>query len=99
MSEDKDDRLAELLSAAAPPARDPVFRIKVLERREQRQFQRRSFTILAGALAILLLSMFSLDFEGGALTATGALVVVAALVSTYLAFRRHLPRILRRFSL
>ena len=36
MSEQQDYRIAELLRRTAPPARDPLFRLRVLERREQR---------------------------------------------------------------
>ncbi len=88
MSEDKDNRVADLLSQNAPPARDPMFRIKVLELREQRQFQRRSFIMLAGALVIVLVSILALSMGAAALKTTGILVVGAALATAYLAFRR-----------
>ena len=99
MSEDRDDRVVDLLKAAAPPARDPVFRLKVLERREQRQFQRRWLTMLAGVLLIILLSTFAITIGERALVPTGVLAVGAALASGYLAFRGRLLRILRRFSI
>jgi hypothetical protein len=98
MSEDRDDRLVEFLCAAAPPPRDPVFRLRVLERREHRQFRRRLFTMLAGVLVILLVSAFAIRMGGRALETMGALAVGAALASAYLAFRGRLLRILRRFS-
>ena len=98
MSEDRDRRIGNLLRADAPPARDPVFRLRVLERREQRQFQRTLFTILAGALVIVLVSALGIGIGGGALEATGSLVVGAALASAWLAFRGRLLRVLRRFS-
>ena len=99
MSEDRDDRIVELLRADAPPARDPVFRVSVLERREQRRFQRRLYTMLAGALVILLVLTFAISMGAGTLGTMGALAVVAALGSAYLAFRSNLPQILRRFSI
>src|SRR2546423_1330478 len=99
MSEDRDERIVEFLHADAPPARDPVFRLKVLERREQRQFQRQLFTMLAGALVIILVSVFAIGLGGRALVTTGALVVGAALASASLAFRGRLLWILRRFSI
>jgi hypothetical protein len=99
MSEDRDDRLVEFLRAAAPPARDPVFRLRVLERREHRQFQLRVFTMLAGVVVILLVSAFAMRIGGGALVPTSALAVGAALASAYLAFRGRFLRILRRFSI
>jgi hypothetical protein len=99
MSEAQDQRIADLLRAAAPPARDPVFRLSVLELREQRLFQRRLFTMLAGVLVIVLAAAFALRIGGGALVPTGAMAAVAALASAYLAFRGRLLEILRRFSI
>ena len=99
MTEDRDDRIVEFLREQAPPARDPVFRVKVLERREHRQFQRRLLTMLAAALVIILVATFGVSIGGGALETTGALVVGTALASAYLAFRGRLLRILKRFSI
>ncbi len=99
MREDKDDRIVELLRADAPPPRDPMFRVGVLERREHWQFQRRLCTMLAGALAIILVSVFAIGMGTGAMGSMGVLAVGAALASGYLAFRRSLPHILRRFGI
>jgi hypothetical protein len=99
MSEDRDDRLVEFLCAGAPPPHDPVFRLRVLEQREHRQFRHRLYTILAGVLVILLVSAFAIRIGGGALEITGALVVGVAFASAYLAFRGRLLQILRRFSI
>jgi len=71
----------------------------VLERREKRRFQRQSFTILVGALVIILVSTFGISIGGAALATTGVLVVGAGLASAYLAFRGRLLRIPRRFSI
>jgi hypothetical protein len=99
MTEDQDHRLSDLLRAEAPPARDPAFRLKVLERRERRQFQRTSFTILAGALVIVLVAALGIRIGGMALQNGASLIVVAAFASAWLAFRGRLLRVLRRFSL
>jgi len=99
MSEGRDDRIVEYLRQAAPPARDSLFRVKVLEGREQRQFQRRLFTMLAGAFVIIVALAFAVGIGSGALVPTGALVVGAALASAYLAFRGRFLRVLRRFSI
>ena len=98
MSEDRDDRIGQFLREQAPPARDPVFRLKVLERREQRQFRRRWLTMLAAMLVIILVATFGFAIGGGALETTGALVAGTALASGYLAFRGRFLRTLRRFS-
>jgi hypothetical protein len=99
MSEDQDFRITGLLKADAPPPRDPVFRVSVLERREQKRFQRRLYTMLAGALVILLVATLAVNIRAGALGTMGVLAVGAALASAYVAFRGFLPQILRRFSI
>ena len=99
MSEERDHRIEEFFLASAPPARDPVFRLKVLKRREQRQFRRRLFTMLAGVVVILMVSLFAISRGKEALVATDDLVVGTAFVSGYLAFRGRLLGILRRFSI
>lgn len=98
MSADNDQRFGELFGAIAPPARDPVFRLQVLERRERRRFQRRLFSMLLGTLAILLVSTFAVGMGAAALETTGALAAGGALAIVYPAFRFSLPRILRRLS-
>jgi hypothetical protein len=53
--DDDDQQLSQLLQTMAPPVRDPLFRIKVLERRERRAFIRRVAVVVgtvAGALII-----------------------------------------------
>lgn len=48
---DREARLEKALHASLPPARDPLFRIAVLERRERRLFRRRIVaTISVGAM-------------------------------------------------
>ena len=98
MNEQHDDRIVELLQRAAPPARDAVFRLRVLERREQRQFQRRLYIMLAGVIAIILVSTFAMSLGGGFLE-TSAPVICVAVASTCLAFRQNLTRILRHFRI
>jgi hypothetical protein len=99
MSEQKDHRILELLQQAAPPPQDPVFRLRVLERREQRQFQRRLYIMLAGVIAIILVSTFVMILGGGILETTSAPLVGVTVVSTCLAFRQNLIRILRHFRI
>ena len=51
------EMLVKLLRAELPPARDPLFRIAVLVRRERRQFRRQVATIVAvGAMATVLVA-------------------------------------------
>ena len=99
MSEGRDVRMEQFLRANAPPTRDPVFRLKVLERREQRDFQRRLVTMFAGVLVMLLVLGYYLSTGERALVPAGALAVGAALASASLAFRGRLLGIFRRFSI
>jgi hypothetical protein len=99
MSEEQDRSIAELLSKAAPLARDPVFRLRVLELRERRQFQRRLYIMLAGSIAMISVSILAITLGGGALETTGAPVIGVAVASACLAFRHNLTRILRHFRI
>ena len=65
---------------------------------EQRQFQRRLYIMLAGVIAIILVSSFAMSLGGGILETSAPLVGVA-IVSTCLAFRQSLTRILRHFRI
>jgi hypothetical protein len=54
MTTDSDEQLSQLLRTLAPAERDALFRIKVLERREHRQFIRRVVLLLgAGVVAVV----------------------------------------------
>jgi len=99
MSEQQDHRIVEVLRHAAPPVRDPAFRLRVLERREQRQFKRRLYIMLAGMTAILLVSAVSITLCGAALEMTGAPAAVVAATSACLAFRHSLAQVLRHFRI
>jgi hypothetical protein len=55
---DIEARLAKALRADLPPARDPLFRIAVLERRERWQLRRRiAATIVVGAFVTIMASL------------------------------------------
>jgi len=51
-----DERIATALQHDAPPPRDPMFRIQLLERRERQRFRRRALQALAGGVAVLAVS-------------------------------------------
>lgn len=54
MNGDDDQQLSELLRSLAPPERDALFRINVLERRERREFVQRVVLLLgAGVIAVV----------------------------------------------
>lgn len=56
MTDAPDDRLTVLLQESAPPARDPLFRLQVIERRERARFRRRAAALLAAAFALALVA-------------------------------------------
>jgi hypothetical protein len=76
---DAEARLKALLNAEPPPARDPFFRIAVMERMARRRLQRR-LAILAGAgvAGVALLALFASDLAR--LAANGALPVVGGVL-------------------
>jgi hypothetical protein len=51
MNHDDDQQLSRLLQTLAPPAHDPLFRIRLLERRERQQFVRRVTLLVAMGVA------------------------------------------------
>ena len=53
MKTDSDARITSFLNEKAPPTRDPLFRLKVLERRERQRFQRRMATIACSAVVLI----------------------------------------------
>lgn len=78
MTEQQDERLGDLLRSYAPPPRDALFRLAVLERREQKRFQQRSLVLVIAAVIVAAI------FAGGValranlfLTALVALLIAA----------------------
>lgn len=53
MSTDIDARIAALLRHDAPARQDPMFRLRVLKRREQQRFQRKAVLLGLAALAVV----------------------------------------------
>jgi amino acid permease len=47
-----DEKLGELLRSDAPPTRDAMFRLSVLERRERQRYQRKSVILAASAIML-----------------------------------------------
>jgi hypothetical protein len=77
MTEQHDERLGRLLREDAPPERDALFRLSVLQRRERQRFQRLSLVLLTAALAIAVI--VGIGFNAGFdLISTGALALLCA---------------------
>jgi hypothetical protein len=51
--DEQDERLTRILLRDAPPERDPLFRLEVLERRERQRFRRSVLLLVVGVLVIL----------------------------------------------
>ena len=93
------DRFGDLVRRAAPAERDPLFRLRVLERRERDLFRRRSLAMLgllieviAAAAALLALRPVRLDAAGIALFA-GVLAATALLYAPVLLRQLRLSRL------
>jgi hypothetical protein len=96
---DLEARLSGALKADAPPARDPMFRIEVLARRERAALRRRLLTVGATALGAAVLGALALGVTAetvapgpGRLAAEAMIgVALAALVAApYLGWKADL---------
>ncbi len=91
MERDDDLRLGRLLQTLAPPARDPLFRIEVLEARERRRFVRRATWLLAaGALAVAAYAIAVTAGETSELARVSGMTVAGALAAAM-----YVPALLR----
>jgi peptidoglycan/LPS O-acetylase OafA/YrhL len=81
MSEDLDQKLGRLLRDQAIPERDPVFRIRVLERGERQRYRQRARRMLV--LAALAAGVPMVLFAGISRLPTPELLQ-AALITTFL---------------
>ena len=76
-----DERITTALQHDAPPPRDPVFRIQLLERRERQRFRRRTQQALAGGAAVLIVSALTVSAGSMAYVAGSALLFALVLVT------------------
>ena len=97
MSDELDERIAALLNEGAPPKGDPVFRIKVLERRERQRFQRKSIS-LAVFVAALLASIGAARGVGANLAEAAAVVLLCVSLGALVVYAPVVTRILRRHA-
>ena len=78
MHDEKDEQLTQLLLRNVP-SRDPLFRVKVLERRERRRFQRNVLQLLLAGVVIALALAVGVSVGGGASEAVRAVALVAGM--------------------
>jgi hypothetical protein len=93
---DLETRLTAALHADGPPARDPMFRVKVLERLERERFKRQVFQTIVVAAVLGLVAAVNAPLLEGWLAAMGQhvrIIAVAAAATMCLA-----PTLLMPFS-
>jgi hypothetical protein len=99
MTSDHDEKIAAFLRQEAPPAHDPVFRVKVLERREQQRF-RQHFLLLGLISAVLVvIGWIGISVGGETAVTTIVLAIGVALAAAYVLYAPAVARLLRRFRI
>ena len=93
-----DEKVAGLLREDAPPARDPMFRLGVLERRERERFRLRTWLMRAGGLLVAVIALVGVSQGSDVAQTTIALLVLAALAMGYVLYRPTVTRLLQRFG-
>jgi len=93
-----DQRITTALQHDAPPPRDPVFRIQLLERRERQRFRRRTQQALAGGAAVLIVSALTVSAGSMAYVAGSVLLFALVLVTGAVAMPEF-GRLIRRLSI
>ena len=94
-----DERITAALQHDAPPPRDPVFRIRLLERREHERFRRRVQQALAAGAAVVAISALTLRAGSEAYTAGGVLLFALVLVTGAVVYVPEFGRLIRRLSM
>jgi heme A synthase len=93
-----DERITTAVRRDAPPPHDPVFRLRVLERRERQRFRRRALGSFAAGAAVAVLSALAVRTGGDAYTAGSVLLCALALVMAVVVYLPEFGRLLRRLS-
>ena len=83
MKHDDEEPIGQRLRALAPATRDPLFRIKVLERRERRQFRFRVALLLGGTVAAALIYAIGSVAAGGTSRGLGIALILAMAATMY----------------
>jgi hypothetical protein len=97
MNDQQDERLGQLLRADAPPPRDPMFRLSVLERREEKRFRNRSLMLVGLAMAAALASWFAVSIGGWTFETVSVLIALAIAAIGWWTYAPALRALLRRF--
>jgi hypothetical protein len=96
MNDGQDERLGELLRHDAPPPRDAMFRLAVLERREQKRFQQRSLTLAAAAAVVAVIFAAGFALRVDLLPTALVALLIAALAGACVLSARGVREVLHR---
>jgi hypothetical protein len=94
-----DERITTALRHAAPPPRDPAFRLQVLEGRERQRFRRRALHALVVGAAVAVVSALTMSASGEAYTAGSVLLFALALIMGAVVYLPEFGRLIRRLSI
>jgi hypothetical protein len=94
-----DERITAALRHDAPPPRDPVFRLQVLERREQQLFRRRARQALAGATGVVVVSALTANGGSEAYTAGSVLLFALVVITAAVVYLPGFGQLIRRLSI
>jgi hypothetical protein len=91
-----DERIATALQHDAPPPRDPIFRLQVLERRERQQFRHRALQGLAALATVGGVSTLTAAAGGEGYIAGSVLLFALALVMAAVVYLPVFGRLVRQ---
>lgn len=94
-----DERITAALRHDAPPRRDPVFRVQLLERRERQRFRRRMQHSVAAGAAVAVVSALTLRAGDMAYAAGSVLLFALVLLSAAVVHLPEFGRLVRRSSI
>ena len=94
-----DERISAALQRDAPPPRDAMFRLQVLERREQKRFRRRALLSLAAAAGMVGISALAVNANGEVYTAGNVLLFALVLIMAGVVYLPAFGRLLRHLSI
>jgi hypothetical protein len=93
-----DERITAALQHDAPPPRDPMFRIQLLERAEHQRFCRRVLQALAGGAAVLVVSALTV-MAGSMAYVAGSVLLFALVLVTGAIYLPEFGRLIGRLSI
>ena len=88
-----DERITAALQHDAPPPRDPLFRVQVLERAERQRFRRSARLAIAGTVGVLVVSVLTVS-AGSMAYVAGSVLLLGLVVVTGAAFLPEFGRLM-----